>query len=417
MSVFTSKNFASAAASGADWRDASKAVLEQLESIRTEQDGFNFGFLYISDMLADFAPSILNLFRSVTRIDHWVGSVGMGVIGSGQAFVNQPAISALIGRFPDDEFCVFPDTQDESHDPFSEEAVPLSQASVKNWLSTHTPMLVCVHADPMADDDPMAVLAELESLSSGFIVGGLTSSRSYHYQFANTVCENAVSGVFFSDKIPVATSISQGCQPISEFHTITKASGTTVYELNEVNALRMLIQDLKSHGTDLTTPLPLPNLNEMASSDDVPEELLPLFSGHVHVALSISQSDQKDYLVRNIMGIDPGEESVIISQTVSTGDSLLFVRRTDETVLDDLSKSLGALKQRIESEHGRFEPKAGLFISCIARGFSETSETAQREMDLVRSAVGDIPLSGFYAGGEISNARLYGYTGLLILFL
>ncbi len=417
MSVFTSKSFASAAASGTDWRDTSKAVLEQLESIRTEEDQFNFGFLYISDMLADFAPSILNLFRSVTHIEHWIGSVGMGVIGTGQAFVNQPAISALIGHFPEGEFCVFPETREEDSDPFSPDE-PLSQDPVKKWLGQHMPMLVCVHADPMADDDPMAVLADLESLSSGFIVGGLTSSRSHHYQFANTVCENSVSGVFFSDKVPVATSLSQGCQPISPFHTITKASGTTIYELDGASALRVLLRDLKGTGArGDPDALPLPDLREIESSEDVPLEMLPLFSGQIHIALPISQSDQKDYLVRNIMGIDPAEESLTLSQSVSAGENLLFVRRTEETVLEDLSKTLLALRQRIEAERGLFAPKAGLYISCIARGFAETSEAAQKEIDALRGAIGDVPLTGFYAGGEINDARLYGYTGLLILFL
>ena len=416
MPLFTSREFAAAAASGTDWRDTSKAVLEELESIRTENDQFNFGFLYISDMLADFAPSILNLFRSVTHIDHWIGSVGMGVIGTGQAFVNQPAISALIGHFPEDEFCVFPETDEEDSDSLAR-ASGRNQNRVKKWLDAHAPFLVCVHADPMADDDPMAVLADLDSLSSGFIVGGLTSSRSYHYQFANTVCENSVSGVFFSEKIPVATSLSQGCQPISRFHTITKASGTTVYELDGVSALRTLLRDLKGQGAESADSAPFPDLRDMESSDDVPEELLPLFSGHIHIALPISQSDQKDYLVRNIMGIDPAEESLTLSQSVSAGETLLFVRRTEETVLEDLSKTLLGLRQRIENERGSFTPKAGLYISCIARGFAETPEAAQKEIDAVREVIGDVPLTGFYAGGEINNARLYGYTGLLILFL
>ena len=40
-----------------------------------------------------------------------------------------------------------------------------------------------------------------------------------------------------------------------------------------------------------------------------------------------------------------------------------------------------------------------------------------REIGLIREQLGDFPLVGFSAGGEISNARLYGYTGILVLFL
>ena len=39
------------------------------------------------------------------------------------------------------------------------------------------------------------------------------------------------------------------------------------------------------------------------------------------------------------------------------------------------------------------------------------------EMALLREGLGDVPLVGFSCAGEISNARLYGYTGVLALFL
>jgi small ligand-binding sensory domain FIST len=38
-------------------------------------------------------------------------------------------------------------------------------------------------------------------------------------------------------------------------------------------------------------------------------------------------------------------------------------------------------------------------------------------MSLIRSALGDVPLIGFFCNGEISHNRLYGYTGVLTLFL
>jgi small ligand-binding sensory domain FIST len=55
-------------------------------------------------------------------------------------------------------------------------------------------------------------------------------------------------------------------------------------------------------------------------------------------------------------------------------------------------------------------------VSCLARGpnlFGDDSE----ELKTIREALGDVPLVGFFANGEISNNRLYGYTGVLTLFL
>jgi small ligand-binding sensory domain FIST len=36
---------------------------------------------------------------------------------------------------------------------------------------------------------------------------------------------------------------------------------------------------------------------------------------------------------------------------------------------------------------------------------------------MIREALGDIPLAGVSCNGEISHNRLYGYTGVLTLFL
>jgi small ligand-binding sensory domain FIST len=38
------------------------------------------------------------------------------------------------------------------------------------------------------------------------------------------------------------------------------------------------------------------------------------------------------------------------------------------------------------------------------------------EAAMIREVLGDFPLVGFSCGGEISNGRLYGYTGVLAVF-
>jgi small ligand-binding sensory domain FIST len=36
---------------------------------------------------------------------------------------------------------------------------------------------------------------------------------------------------------------------------------------------------------------------------------------------------------------------------------------------------------------------------------------------MIHETLGEFPLVGFFANGEIFNQRLYGYTGVLTLFL
>ncbi len=69
------------------------------------------------------------------------------------------------------------------------------------------------------------------------------------------------------------------------------------------------------------------------------------------------------------------------------------------------------LKQRAPST-----PRAAVYYSCLGRGQNTFGDNSE-ELTLVQEGLGDVPLTGFFANGEISNCRLYGYTGVLTLFL
>lgn len=409
MSLFTSSHFASAGASGTDWRDTSKAVLEKLESVRTEGHAFNFGFLYISDHLADDALSILNLFKSVLNIEHWIGGIALGVCVCGESFIDMPAISAMITCFDDDAFCMIPPVHDQ----------PMPE--LERWLKEHEAMLTFVHGDPIADQDPAVTLKAIEELTGGFVLGGLTSSRKSHAQFAGELYDASVCGAVFASDVKVATMLSQGCNVIGETHAITRCDGHTVYEINEQKALSVFENDIRALTMKMTGLDP----DKMMVEDDsilhkseVPKEFQSVLQGEIHAALPISESDQKDYLVRNIIGLDPDKGSILISQHVSNGDRIIFVHRDHDSVYQDLSASLVALRKRVQHEQGCFEPKGAIYISCVARAFNHFDQNGHdNEMALIRDVIGDVPLAGFYAGGEISKARLYGYTGILALFL
>ena len=56
-----------------------------------------------------------------------------------------------------------------------------------------------------------------------------------------------------------------------------------------------------------------------------------------------------------------------------------------------------------------------LFASCVARGPNLFGPDSQ-EVAILRRELGDFPLVGMFCNGEISNARLYGYTAVLTLF-
>ncbi len=89
---------------------------------------------------------------------------------------------------------------------------------------------------------------------------------------------------------------------------------------------------------------------------------------------------------------------------------ILFCRRDPESARHDMARMVKQLAGRLKGP-----PKAGIYVSCVARGAALFGEAAV-ETRLIRESLGEFPLIGFFANGEISRDRLYGHTGVLTLF-
>ena len=56
-----------------------------------------------------------------------------------------------------------------------------------------------------------------------------------------------------------------------------------------------------------------------------------------------------------------------------------------------------------------------IYVSCTGRGGPHFGAPSA-ELAIIRRALGDVPLVGFFAAGEIAHRNLYGYTGVLTVF-
>lgn len=408
MTLNTSTHFASAGAQGTDWRDTAKSVLEQLQSIRTEQDEFTFGILYITDDLYEDAGSILTLFKSVTGIENWIGCVGVGVCANGLSFTDGAAIAAMIGKIPEDDFQILPGTS-------------LGQDQVgkvlRPWLSENDAFCTILHGDPDADIEATQEIGQLSEMLQGFIVGGLSSAGRAHFQFANDVFDNGFCGVVFNQNRNIMTGLSQGCQIISKTHKVTRAHDNMIMELDHKPAFDIFAEDLRQYAK-----IQSPDIDPLQITSGDPESIEApghILKGDVHLAFPVRGSDMKDYVVRHVIEMDAEHGWISVGRKVAEGEELVLVRRDADSIQEEFSKMLLNLRKRMQNI-GFSRPRAGLYISSLSRtqtpSGQENEKTPTTELDLVREIIGDIPMVGYYSTGEISNAKLYAYTGLLILF-
>ena len=368
--------FALAVAQEASWAEAADACVEQLAMAG---EGQGLGFLYVTDHLAPEFGKIAARMRDATGVADWVGSVGIGVCGTGQELFDVPGMVAMCGEFPPGQFQVFSGLQRGLVD---------LQPEVRSWCETSQPYFGVVHADPRSSNLP-DLLSELsEFAGGGFLVGGLASSRRECPQLAGSVVDGGLSGVLFSNQVAVSTRLSQGCSPISGRHTITRAERNLIMELDGEPALDALAQAA----------------GELLMRN--PRDL----GGRVFVGLPVTGSDTGDYMVRNLVGLDMQAGVLAVGDRVERGQSLLFCRRDAESAREDLERMVGELRSALTGP-----PKGGVYFSCLARGPNLFGPDGA-EMRLIQEQLGDVPLAGFFANGEVSNQRLYAYTGVLALF-
>lgn len=370
-----SNAFVSAHASAPTWREA---VQRCLERVGTPLSSASLGFIYVTDHLAADIGSIRDELARRTGISHWVGTVGMGICADAREYFDVPALAIMLCTIDSRHFRVL----GEMDTAAQAGAAPLS-------VGRGEPNFAVVHADPSNPQLPEMIQALSRRLESGFMVGGITSSRRGNPQLAQGVVSGGLSGVAFSDDVVVATRLTQGCMPVGPRRTITRAYRNVLITLDDRPALEVLREDAATCFSG--------RLDSVAQ--------------HVFAALPVRGADTDDYLVRHIVGIDAKQQFIAVAENVQQGDPLFFCTRDRASASDDLERMLRSIKSGLYSA-----PRGALYYTCLGRGpnlFEEESE----ELRIIRDHLGEVPLVGFFGNGEISHDRLYGYTGVLTLFL
>jgi len=363
---------------GAEPRELVNTCLGQIGDIPKDA---SLGFIYVTDALARELEHILHLLQQATGIEHWVGSVGVALCVQGHEVYDQPAMAIMLTDFPLESFRVIPNLS----------ATPANFLKTnRSWIDSHQANFAIIHGDPSNPSTPTLMEELAKGLGEGFFVGGLTSSQSDSLQIADGVESGGISGVLFSPDITVLAGHTQGCSPVGPTHNVTRSDRNVIEELDNRSALAILKEDV----------------GEMLARD------LNRLSGYIFVGLPLTGSDTGDYMVRNLIGIDASQERIAIGEMIHANDRLMFCHRDGNTAREDMLRMLESLRDRCEGRPIR----GAVYYSCMGRGREQFGVNSE-ELKLITETLGEFPLVGFYASGEFFHNRLYGFTGVLNLFL
>jgi small ligand-binding sensory domain FIST len=387
-----------------DWRVALALAAAQVDAqhaARAVPSGpLTLGLAYFTDHYASHAEALLDELCQRWPGMSWVGSVGVGVAAGGAEYIDEPALALMLADLPLSSFEVFSGTRK---------------------LQRIAPFSALVHADPATADLNELITELSERLQSGYLFGGLVSSRGARVHLADGVWEGGLSGVAFTQGVPLISRVTQGCQPLGPTRQVTACERHIVLELDGRPALDCLLADLgvPAGGNPREA---LPRLRAtLAGITDVHD-----------IAAARPGQFGADTRVRHLIGLDPARHAVAVAEVLEPGMRLAFCQRDVQAARRDLVRICAEIRDEVESGAEvalattagfAVEPTrrilGAIYVSCAGRGGPHFGGPSA-ELKIVQHALGggveEVPLVGFFAGGEIARHHVYGYTGVLTVF-
>lgn len=381
-----------------DWRMSASLCLAQIEHASRvgAGAGATLGLLYLTDHHAGDAAGILAFLRERTGVTHWTGAIGVGIAAGSAEYIDEPAMALMLADFPPDDFQVFSG------------ATPPPERLARTPDGRRAAWTALVHADAATPDLSGLIQDMRGKLAGATVFGGVSSSRQPQTTIADGVLSGGLSGVVLSENIAVASRVSQSCQPIGPVHRITESAGHRLNRLDGAPALDVLLRDMGA--PDM--------LQRRAASGARPTPAAVQMLQGTFVGMGTGDAFMHgDYQVRPLIGVDPRERALALDADLEAADHVVFCRRNRAAAQADLIRACTSLREHIESEHGGMDRVRGaLYISCLGRTGTLFGGPSA-EMQLVQQQLGDLPLIGLYANGEIFKDRLYWYAGVLAVFL
>ena len=384
-----------------DWRAALVLAAAQIKGQRAAHEAsaagpLTLGIVYFTDHYAAHAEALLAALRQRWQGVSWVGSVGVGVAASGVEYIDEPALVLMLAALPAGRFEVF---------------------SGVRKLQRIEPFSALVHADAATPDLADLITEMSDRTSSGYLFGGLASSRGAAVHIAEGVFHGGLSGVAFSRDVALVSRVTQGCQPLGATRRVTACEGHVITALDGQPALPCLLADLG-----------LANLNDARQALTRLRATLVGVTDEQGMALARAGQFGADTRVRHLIGLDPARQAVAVAEVMQPGMKVAFCQRDVQAARRDLVRICSEIRDEVESHAEpalHTEPasapeparriQGAIFVSCAGRGGPHFGGPSA-ELKIVQHALGDVPLVGFFAGGEIARHHLYGYTGVLTVF-
>lgn len=383
------------------------AVNEVIEKTQQQLDGSaSLAFVFISSAFAsEYSRLIPLLQEKLTGKPKLIGCSGGGIVGmnpdgTAQELEGKPAISLTLAVLPGVEVQTFHISAAELPDLDSPptdwvELVGVPQGNQPQFILLGDPLTGKINDLLQGLDFAYSSSVKIGGLASGGMTGGTVGLFC-----DDRIYRDGTVGVALSGNIEIETIVAQGCRPIGE-------------PLRVVSGDRNIVTQLESAIGEGTSEPPLTVLRDLIESLNEADRELAQHSLFVGVVSDeFKQALQPgDFLIRNLLGVDPRTGAIAIGDRVRTGQRIQFHLRDAKTSAEDLELLLANYQQQTVQTSA----VGALLFSCLGRGEYLYGE-ANFDSGLFHKYLPSLPLSGFFCNGEIGpvggSTFLHGYTSV-----
>lgn len=364
---------------------------------QSEAESPSLGVLFLTPPLFPHAAEIQEIVRVHGRVRTLIGCSSASVIAGGQEHEGAGGLVLGLYALPGARLRAVQVRQaqiEEANGPaywHLETGVGVDQSH--GWLAFADPF----HMDCEAWVDHWNQAYPEVTLAGGLASGDPQEQRTQLYLDGQVFEEGAVA-LSVEGEVELATVVSQGCTPIGEPWTITKAEGNLIREIGNQPAYQVLIETFHK----------------------LPQEAQQRAQGNLMVGFVVNEYQEEfhrgDFLIRNLLGGDPSSGVLAVGARPRPGQSVQFQCRDAVAATEDMEELLR--RARVQTR-GR-EILGACLCVCNGRG-RRLFEAPNHDARLTQEHLGPLALTGFFCNGEIGPVGkrnfLHGYTASLALFL
>ncbi len=383
------------------WSDAFDEARLQgwAEALRARLGGrrVSLGLVFMVPAWFPHARQVLEILQVHAQVPLLVGCSSGSLITDGLELEEDAGLVLGLYHLPGAELKAFHFTQahvEEANGPaFWHLESGVTPEATQGWL---------VFLDPFHLDSERWLNGWNEAFPGLPVLGGCASGENTE-QLAQVylngeVYEEGGVAVAVGGALRLAGVISQGCTPIGETWTITKAEQNLIQEIANRPAYQVLAE----------TFVQLPPEQQKRAQHN-------LFIGLVGNEYQ-EEFHRGDFLVRNLLGGDPNSGVLAVGALPRPGQTVQFQCRDAAAATEDLKLLLEQAREKFRGA----TVYGGCLCSCNGRGHRFFG-VPNHDAALVQQYLGPLGLTGFFCNGEIGPVGaknfVHGYTASLALFM